>query len=115
MQKWWIHTREKESLASVSMHATATSATTRYLQCSSSMPALSLGGKDLGGDDVGEGQKPLGESDEFRAASELIVHNTTFISSLYLTPSVGAKVHQRKLKMLSPCIGAVGCQPLRLG
>ena len=40
------------------------------------MDASSLGGKELGGDDVGEGQKPLGESDDFCAAPELIVHDT---------------------------------------
>ena len=28
------------------------------------------------GDDVGEGQKPLGESDDFRAALDLMVYDT---------------------------------------
>ena len=74
--RWQTHAREKESLSSVPTHATATSATTRYSQCSSSTDASSLGGKELGGDDVGEGQKPLGESDDFRAAPELMVHDT---------------------------------------
>ena len=60
----------------VSTQATAASATTRYLQCSSSTAALSLGGRELGGDDVGDGQKLLGQSDDFRAASELMVHDT---------------------------------------
>ena len=30
----------------------------------------------MGGDDVGEGQKPLGESDSFCAAPELMIHDT---------------------------------------
>ena len=47
----------------MSTHAISASATTRYSQCSSSTAASSLGGKGLEGDDVGEGQEPLGESD----------------------------------------------------
>jgi len=61
----------------VSTHAAATSPTTRYSQCSSSTAASSLGSKEVGGDDdVGEGHKPLGESDNFCAAPELMVHDT---------------------------------------
>jgi len=63
MQRWRrTHTRERESLSSVSTHATATSPTMRYSQCSSSTAVSSLGSKEAeGDDDVGEGQKPLGE------------------------------------------------------
>jgi hypothetical protein len=74
-QRWRTHAREKESLSSVSTQATATSATTRYSQCSSSTAASSVG-KELGGEDVGEHQKPLGESDNFRAAPEVMEHDT---------------------------------------
>jgi len=58
----------------VSTHATTTSPTTRYSQCSRSTAASSLGSKVLGG--VGEGQIPLGESGNFCAAPELMVHDT---------------------------------------
>ena len=75
-QRWRTHAREKKSLSPVSTHATAVSATTRYLQCSSSTTASSLGGKELGGDDVGEGQKLLRERDYFRAAPDLMVYDT---------------------------------------
>jgi len=61
----------------VSTHATATSPMTRYSQCLSSTAASSLGSKEVGGDDdVGEGQKPLGESENFCMAPELMVHDT---------------------------------------
>ena len=149
-QRWQTHAREKESLSSVLTHATATSPTMRYLQCSSSTAASSLGSKELGGDDVGEGQRPLGQCDNFCAAPELMVRDTgatptmspnpaferterqqqgamesqqsvpgepqpqgepdeeeefdetTFTSSLDLTPSGGAKVHRRKSKDVVP-------------
>jgi len=69
--------RERESLSSASMHATATSPTTWYSECSSSTAASSWGSKEVGGDDDdGKGQKPLGESDNFCVASELMVHDT---------------------------------------
>ena len=78
LQRWWrTHVRERESLSSVSMHATATSPMTWYSQCSGSTAASSLGSKEVGDDDnVGEGQKPLGESENFCAAPELMVHDT---------------------------------------
>ncbi|KIK04758.1 hypothetical protein K443DRAFT_675536, partial [Laccaria amethystina LaAM-08-1] len=74
-QRWRTHTRETESLSSVSTQATATSATTWYSQCSSSTAASSVG-RELVGEDVGEHQKPLGESDNFRAAPEVMEHDT---------------------------------------
>ena len=85
--RWRTHAREKESLSSVSTHATATSATTRYSQCSSSMDASSLGRKELGGDDVGEGRKSLGESDDFCAAPQLMVHDTGATPTMSLNPA----------------------------
>ena len=89
--RWWTHAREKESLSSVSTHATATSTTTRYSQCSTSMDALSLGSKELGGDDVGEGQKLLGESDSFCAAPELMIHNTGATPTMSPNPAFNRK------------------------
>ena len=93
--RWRTHAREKESLSSVSTHATATSATTRYSQCSSSTDASSLSGKELGGDDVEEGQKPLGESDYFRAASELMVHDTGATPTMSPNPAFKRKDRQQ--------------------
>ena len=72
-------------------HATATSATMRYSQCSSSTDASSLGGKELGGYDVVEGQKPLGESDDFCAAPELMVHDTGATPTMSLNPAFKRK------------------------
>jgi len=164
-QRWRrTHARERESLSSVSTHATATSPTTRYSQCSSSTAASSLGSKEAGGDDdVGEGQKPLGESDNFCAAPELMVHDTgatpttspspafecterqqqcavepqqpipgepqpqgepdeeeefdetTFTSSLDLTPSGGAKVRRRKSKDVVPLHWSSGLSAIEPG
>ena len=79
----------------MSTHATATSATTRYSQCSSSTDASSLGGKELGGDDVGEDQKPLGESDDFRAAPELMVHDTAATPTKSPNPAFKRKERQQ--------------------
>jgi len=81
MQRWWqTHTRERESLSSVSMHATATSLTTRYSQCLSSTTALSLGSKEVGGDDDddGEGQKLLGEGVHNTGATPTMSPNPAF-------------------------------------
>ena len=79
----------------MSKHATATSATMRYSQCSSSTDASSLRGKELGGDDVGEGQKPLGESDDFRAAPELMVHDAGATPTMSLNPTFKRKQWQQ--------------------
>ena len=94
-QRWRTHGREKESLSSVSTHATTTSATTRYLQCSTSTDASSLGDKELGGDDVGEGQKPLGESDSFWADPELMVHDTGATPTMSPNPAFKRKEQQK--------------------
>ncbi|EDR06988.1 uncharacterized protein LACBIDRAFT_328400 [Laccaria bicolor S238N-H82] len=93
--RWRTHAREKESLSSVSTHATATSATTRYSQCSSSTAASSLGGKELGGDDVEDGQEPLGESDNFCAAPELMVHDTGATPTMSPNPAFKRKERQQ--------------------
>jgi len=79
-QRWRrTHARERESLSSVSTHATATSPTTRYSQCSSSTAASSLGSKEVGGDDdVGEGQKLLGESVHDTGATPTTSPNPAF-------------------------------------
>ena len=79
----------------MSTHATATSATTRYSQCSTSTDASSLSGKELRGDDVEEGQKPLGESDYFRAASELMVHDTGATPTMSPNPAFKRKDRQQ--------------------
>ena len=89
--RWRTHAREKESLSSVSTHATATSATTRYSQCSTSTDASSLGGKELGGDDVGEGRKSLGESDDFCVAPELMVHDAGATPTMSPNPAFKRK------------------------
>ena len=78
----------------MSTHATGASATTRYSQCSSSATALSSGGRELGGDDVGEGQKLLGESDNFRAAPELMVHDTG--ATPVMSPNPAFKCKERE-------------------
>ena len=95
MQRWRTHAREEESLSSVSTHATATSAT-RYLQCSSSTAASSLGGKEMGSDDVGEGQNPLGESDNFCAASELMIHDMGATSTM--SPNLAFKKNGNRVR-----------------
>ena len=81
----------------MSTHATAASATTRYLQCSSSTAASSLGVKVSGGDDVGEGQKPLGKSDDFRAATELMVHDTGATPTMSPNPVFECKERQQSV------------------
>ena len=49
----------------------------------------------MGGDDVGEGHKPLGESDEFRAASELMVHDTGATPTMSPNPAFKRKEQQQ--------------------
>ena len=78
----------------MSTHATATSPTTRYLQCSSSTAASSLGSKELGGDGVGEGQKPLGECDNFCAAL-MMVHDTGATPTVSPGPAFERKERQQ--------------------
>ena len=55
------------------------------------MDASSLGGKELGGYDVVEGQKPLGEGDDFCAAPELMVHDTGATPTMSLNPAFKRK------------------------
>ena len=95
LPRWWTHVREKESLSSVSTHATATSVTMRYSQCLTSTDASSLGSKELGGYDVGEGQKPLGESYDFCAAPELMLHDTGATPTMSPNPAFKCKDRQQ--------------------
>ena len=71
----------------MSTHITAASATTRDLQCSSSTTASSLGGKELGGDDVGEGQN--------RAAPDLMVYDTGTTPIMSPNPAFNHKEWQQ--------------------
>ena len=84
----------------MSTHATATSATTRYSQCSTSTDASSLGGKELGGDDVEDGQKPPGEIEDFCAAPELMVHDTGATPTM--SPNLAFKRKERQQGMVDP-------------
>ncbi|EDR12089.1 uncharacterized protein LACBIDRAFT_323107 [Laccaria bicolor S238N-H82] len=98
--RWWIHMREKESLSSLSTHAMATSVMMRYSQCSSSTAASSLGSKELGGDDAGEGEELLGERDDFCVALELMVHDTG--ATLTMSPNPAFKCKGRQQCAVEP-------------
>ena len=56
-----------------------------------------LGVKVSGGDDVGEGQKPLGKSDDFRAATELMVHDTGATPTMSPNPVFDCKERQQSV------------------
>ena len=55
----------------------------------------SLGDRELGGDDVGEGQEPLGKSDNFPAAPELMVHDAGVTPTMSPNPACKRKERQR--------------------
>ena len=51
----------------------------------------------MGGDDVGEGQKLLGESDNFRAAPDLMVYDTGATPTMSPNPVFECKERQQSV------------------